>query len=482
MRAVHSVSLSLGVTTATIVMLMTTGPATATKIPAHLVRPAHLRGAVKTEHHGYPWGSHRLLQQHLGLSEHEVLAEYWISTHSGGVTEVKGAVVDGAEVSLAALIAAHPRLALGENAAAALNECYGTALPVIVKQLAARLSLSPQSHPDGQQAQLGFGHAEVGQFFRDDLLKAELARAVTEFPLIYGFRERDQAQALLDLVGASDKSAVGQLLAQLRKGGFEPVFMTLMQMRQPEYGEARRRLVAAALQFAEHAAREQEAEFRLVGQAIQKLAAQNLEYLKTGAGSQSLVEFDPAIVFPLILNTIVLQPGEALFQAPGFVHGYLGELEAGRDQGFCTEVIDGGDNVLRYGMTPKLVADLPLLNQHGIHPIDFRSARPSDVIIRPQGDDADPTLRRYPVPSEVFAYSEIHLGEGGNQHAFAGPRSVHLLAALDGQAQIAFGPQGAERFALRRGDHFWAPAASGNYTISGDDAVIQRVELVPDLH
>ena len=54
---------------------------------------------------------------------------------------------------------------------------------------------------------------------------------------------------------------------------------------------------------------------------------------------------DTGILSPLYLNTVCLQPGEALYLPAGELHAYL--------QGFGVELMANSDNVLRGGLTPK---------------------------------------------------------------------------------------------------------------------------------
>ena len=61
---------------------------------------------------------------------------------------------------------------------------------------------------------------------------------------------------------------------------------------------------------------------------------------------------DAGILAPLFLNIVQLEPGQAIFQAPGVLHAYL--------EGFGVELMANSDNVLRGGLTPKKI-DVPEL-------------------------------------------------------------------------------------------------------------------------
>jgi mannose-6-phosphate isomerase len=61
---------------------------------------------------------------------------------------------------------------------------------------------------------------------------------------------------------------------------------------------------------------------------------------------------DPGILLSLLMHTVVLRPGEALYLPTGNIHSY--------QRGLAIEVMAASDNVLRGGLTPKHV-DVPEL-------------------------------------------------------------------------------------------------------------------------
>jgi mannose-6-phosphate isomerase len=54
---------------------------------------------------------------------------------------------------------------------------------------------------------------------------------------------------------------------------------------------------------------------------------------------------DRGVLCPLLLNYIILQPGEAFFMGPNEPHAYI--------SGDCVECMALSDNVVRAGLTPK---------------------------------------------------------------------------------------------------------------------------------
>ena len=75
---------------------------------------------------------------------------------------------------------------------------------------------------------------------------------------------------------------------------------------------------------------------------------------------------DAGVLAALLLNRLVLGPGEAVYLAAGNLHAYL--------RGTGVEILANSDNILRCGLTPKHV-DVPEL----LRVLDFG-----------HGDHADP--------------------------------------------------------------------------------------------
>ena len=93
---------------------------------------------------------------------------------------------------------------------------------------------------------------------------------------------------------------------------------------------------------------------------------------------------DPSVVVTLLLNRVMLGPGEAVFLGPGNLHAYL--------RGFGVEVMANSDNVVRGGMTVKHVDVEELLDVLDFEPLratrrQAGRGRPGSVAVR-HADDA----------------------------------------------------------------------------------------------
>ncbi len=94
------------------------------------------------------------------------------------------------------------------------------------------------------------------------------------------------------------------------------------------------------------------------------------------AGSSSTYPGDPGIAISLLLHTVVLRRGEALYLPAGNIHAY--------QEGLAIELMGASDNVLRGGLTPKHVDVAELLSM-----LDFRALPDPDARARGRDGVAD---------------------------------------------------------------------------------------------
>lgn len=269
----------------------------------------------------YAWGDRQFLPDLLGVvADDTPWAELWLGTHPGG----PATIVDNGPLA-----------------------SHSGDLPYLLKVLAAAEPLSLQTHPSAEQAAAGFAREEGAgiardaphRVYRDPAAKPELICALTAFDALCGFRPVDATLTLLDGLGASE------LAAHLRREGLTATVVALY-----------RRTLAIDTTVAACAGRpEPEASL------VTRLAGQ--------------YPGDPSVVVTLLLNRVMLEPGEALFLGPGNLHAYL--------HGAGVEIMGASDNVVRGGTTVKHVDIGELLHVLAITPLaDPRTPA------TPQGDDA----------------------------------------------------------------------------------------------
>ena len=214
-------------------------------------------------------------------------------------------------------------------------------LPYLLKVLAAAEPLSLQAHPTTEQAIDGHRRG----IYRDANAKPELLCALTQFEALCGVRPVDATLRLLDEIGAdglaSDLIATGPgpVLENLYRGRIDPApsVAACSTSHRPEAVWVRR-----------------------------------LNVMYPG---------DASVVATLLLNYVVLQPGEAIHLTAGNLHAYL--------HGAGVELMGASDNVVRGGLTVK--------------PIDV------DELLRV----VDPTPLEQPVMIDAVASGRYPLPEAG---------------------------------------------------------------------
>ena len=360
----------------------------------------------------YAWGSKELLARLSGRPPSESPeAELWMGAHPVAPSRIHNK-------TLIELIDAAPVAMLG----AAVAQRWGNRLPYLLKLLAAEQPLSLQAHPSLAQAREGFEKENAAgvplnapnRNYKDANHKPELLCALTPFRALCGFREIPQT---LELLQALKQPA---LAAQV-KLGLKPAFEWLMTLPRREATTLVETVVDAA-----HA----------VTGRWEKECATAIELHKRYPG-------DVGVVSALLLNSLELQPGQAIYLPAGNLHAYLG--------GLGVEVMASSDNVLRGGLTPKHV-DVPEL----LKVLDFRSGPVS--VVEPQANAEEQV---YLTPAPEFRLSRFQLDRRSLQPNRHG---AEILVCTEGKVT-------AGALELRPSDSVFIPASEGQYRLSGSGVV-----------
>jgi mannose-6-phosphate isomerase len=400
----------------------------------------------------YAWGSADGISSVLGIPNPGggPLAEIWMGAHPSAPSTT---IVDGTKVGLDELVRRDPAAALGEDV---LRE-LGSSLPFLFKVLSAGTPLSIQAHPSKRKAQLGFERENLGGIpvdapernYRDPNHKPEMAVALTRFEMICGFRP------------------VSEIVANMRfalPGEFERALERLE--RDPSR-------VELSVFFYDLFSTDRRARSAMLESASKRLAAA-LESGSFPAGTEGalrwalrIMDFFPGDVgamMPLVLNHVVLEPGQAAFIAPGELHAHL--------TGTCLEIMANSDNVIRGALTPKFV-DLPEL----VSVLSFKPERVHPCLPEPVA----PCEEAYPTFVQDFRISRIALGPGRSyRRASRGPE---ILLCASGAAELSCsGPGGVEQLVLERGEAAFAAADACDYEIGpkgGAEATVFRASVPP---
>jgi mannose-6-phosphate isomerase len=378
-----------------------------------------LHNAVRS----YAWGSRTAIAELLGkeVPAPHPQAELWMGAHPGDPSRVVGP--DGRERSLLDVLAADPAGQLG----AAGVQRWGNRLPFLLKVLAAEEALSLQAHPSARQAAEGFAAEEAAgvpmdaptRNYKDTSPKPELLCALTEFHALAGFRDPHRTVALLQSLEAPDLTPyTGLLAAQPDSAGLRALFTTLITLPQQALDALLPQVLdACVLHVKDHG------EFDLECRTV-------LELGEAYPG-------DAGVLAALLLNRLVLQPGEAIYLPAGNLHAYL--------RGTGVEILANSDNVLRCGLTPKHV-DVPEL----MRVLDFSFG---DMPVL-RGEEVAPGLAAYPTDAREFELSRVDLVPGAEVRVeHDGPQ---ILLCTGGAVRLT-GELG-DRLDLGRGGAVWLAA------------------------
>ena len=368
----------------------------------------------------YDWGSPTAIPELLGRpATGEPWAELWLGAHPAAPAKV------GVRAEpLDALIATDPVAALGPEVAAR----YGR-LPFLLKVLAAAEPLSLQAHPSARDAESGFEREEAlgipwddpQRMFRDRSAKPELVCALSVFEALCGFRDPQRTAALLDTLYTPGLDPLRRRLGARSGSHMRDVLEWLLGLDP-----------SAAAALAES--------------ATEVCGASRTDDEWSGARAAvaalgSRYRGDAAVAAALLLNHVVLAPGDALFLDAGCLHAYLG--------GTAVELMADSDNVVRAGLTSKHVDAAALLEI-----VDGAAA--GAPIQRPEPVDGIATYR---APAAEFSLRRLEIE--GSLTVAAGPA---VLLCTDGCVE-------ADGVTLDRGTAAWSGAGEPETALAGRGTV-----------
>ena len=373
----------------------------------------------------YDWGSRTAIPDLLGRpGDGEPWAELWL-----GAAPAAPARVGARAEPLDRLIAADPVAALGPAAASR----YGR-LPFLLKVLAAAAPLSLQAHPSAEHAEAGFAREEAlgiprdgpQRMFRDRSAKPEMVCALSRFEALCGFRDPRRTAALLESLDTPDLDPLRHRLDGLPGSDMRELLRWLLTTEPAACAAMADAAVDACLSASDH-----EDEWRGARSAVAELGARH--------------PGDAAVVAALLLNHVVLAPGEALFLDPGCLHAYLG--------GTAVELMADSDNVVRGGLTSKHVDIVAL-----VEIIDGTAAE--EPVQRPQPVDG---IVVYRTPVAEFSLRRVDVG--GASPAMGPPvEGPSVLLCTDGCVE-------AGGLTLDRGGAAWVAAAAPPVVLEGRGTV-----------
>ncbi len=371
----------------------------------------------------YAWGSVEALNTLFGMEnpEKQPQAELWMGAHLNGCSMI---TENGETVLLSDFIAKDMHAVLGQHTA----EMFGE-LPYLFKILNAGNALSVQVHPNKSQAeegfalekQLGMSMDDPKKNYRDANHKPELVYALTSYQAMNGFRPYDEIIALFIALNSDDlMDDIQQLTLDQSETGLTTFFTSILSKSDEE----KEKLLAALLRHAE--ANKEE----FIWSIVCKLSTQ--------------YPGDIGLFAPLMLNTITLNPGEAMYLDAGIPHAYI--------EGTGLEIMANSDNVLRAGLTPKHIDLNELVKCTDFVPLPTDTIRLAPTV---QGQEAN-----YEIPVSDFKFSVFAQCESVTVKT----DSAEILLAID--ADVVLTHASGETLTFAKGESVFIPAYVGEYSVT----------------
>ena len=374
----------------------------------------------------YAWGSRESLPGFLGRTpDGRPWAEWWLGAHPTAPSTV-GSVP---ATTLDVLVGQDPAVMLGEDS----RDRFGPRLPFLLKVLAVAEPLSLQVHPSVDQARDGYWRERPADapapgepLYADEWAKPEMVLALTRFDAFAGLRPPAGVLARLDALG-------GELLADLAR-----------PLRHTPTTAAVAELVTALLGLSPQARRQAVEEVAAGIETLARAEAPEAAELSVSAHLARRYPDDPAVVVSVLMNHVVLEPGEAMAVPAGLLHCYT--------SGLAVEIQGTSDNTLRAGLTPKQVDVDEVL-------------RVIDVTAQPQlvwpSEPASGLETFHPgVPD--FALDRLCLAHATEFRLSGGVPAIVL--AMDGTLRLH---ADGVTTVLRRGEAVFVPAATGPVVVEG---------------
>jgi mannose-6-phosphate isomerase len=326
---------------------------------------------------------------------------------------------------------------------------FGSNLPFLVKVLAAARPLSIQVHPNTKQAQRGFEEEEHRgvaldareRSYSDPRHKIELMIALDPFSALCGFRPPEQVNRLVHRLASGVIDGLCTSLDRSDPGLAARIYFSARALSSSD----RDRLSEDLLAFAR----------RHHDELIEAYWVLRLARLHPG---------DPGALAPLLLNLLVLAPGDGLYITPGTVHSYL--------EGGGVEVMSNSDNVVRGGLTTKYIDEAELRR------LTVRETL-EPLIIRPVAES--PGIVRYAVPAEEFLVRVLSPGDSNGELHRPPADSARILLCVKGSSTLraASGAGGTDSVELQSGEAAWIPAVVGEHKVStaGRRATLYEVSV-----
>ena len=251
----------------------------------------------------YDWGkpansslvAEALRENDITVDYSKPYAEYWMGTHPNGPSKI---IKNGKEVLLS-------------------DEINGQ-LSYLFKILSINKPLSIQMHPDKPFAEIL--HKTLPKLYKDDNHKPELFIALSDFELLFGFVSLDKAVSIIKKYKNIFNLQEGEkLINEPNKENYKNLIEKIIFLEKKEY------------------------------ENIIKLILEDKDTTEDSLIKKLYNNFglDSGILISMFMNHFYKKKGESFFIDANIPHAYI--------YGNCLELMACSDNVIRLGLTPKLV-------------------------------------------------------------------------------------------------------------------------------
>jgi mannose-6-phosphate isomerase len=326
------------------------------------------------------------------IDESATYAELWLGTHPSGMSRVTVNNDDPASMSLLDYVRQDTDLHCGTGT---------TDLSFLLKILSVRTVLSIQAHPDKALAERL--HAERPHVYKDPNHKPEMAISLSErCRAMCGFRPVSEIAAHV-VEYPEFRAVLGEELAQRVESATPGESKDVLRDMFAAYLTADKNFV-------------QDCIVTMIERLKKMTHLNEVQRLVLQVAEQ--FPDDTGIFSPLILNLVELKQGEALFIDANEPHAYI--------SGEMIECMACSDNVVRAGLTPKLV-DVPTL----VDMLTYKPGMPETTC----GTKVDRFCTRYQPPVSDFCVESVWI-PAGESYTLSTVASPSVLLTLDGEATL----------------------------------------------
>ena len=352
-----------------------------------------LKGVVKD----YAWGGYCYIPMLLdSVPEGKPSAEYWLGEHPCGTATLSNGK------KLSEFIDYDPKSVLGEE----VCKEYANRLPYLLKVLDVREPLSIQVHPTLEQARAGYDREERDNVpanlrnYKDNNHKPELMLALSDFYLLHGFAHKETA-----IKNLSRFASTKDLAKKYAEEGLNKFVGYIFGLSK----EALDKLLAPVVD-------ENKGDYQ-----SSKISRRDPLFWIVRAGLRAREcgqNLDAGLIMVLIMNLMYVKDGDVVFQGAGIPHAYL--------EGQNIELMANSDNVIRGGLTPKLVDVKELLKI-----VKFEEITPKTLVSAKTADGGE----EYNVPVKDFRLTKYVL-KTNQKFSVPKDKSACIWLAVSGEFKL----------------------------------------------